>query len=172
MNRICLIGRLTADPALRYTQSGVAVASFTLAVDRGFKNADGERETDFIDIVVWRQLAELCANHLSKGKLAAVDGSLRIRAYEAKDGGKRKAAEVVADNVRFLSPRETTPEAGGGRGGGAPREGRSEAEGFPAKHEAERLLRGVSAATASRGFRGGSAAERPWPEYASDELLF
>lgn len=112
LNRIVLIGRLTADPELRFTQSGIAVATFTLAVDRNFKNAAGERETDFIDIVVWRQQAENCANYLSKGKLAAVDGSLRIRTYEAKDGSKRKAAEVVADNVRFLSPRE------GGAGGG------------------------------------------------------
>ncbi|MDO4581420.1 MAG: single-stranded DNA-binding protein [Bacillota bacterium] len=113
LNRVVLIGRLTRDPELRYTQSGVAVASFTLAVDRNFKNAAGERETDFIDITVWRQQAENCANYLSKGKLAAVDGSLRLRTYEAQDGSKRKACEVVADNVRFLSPRE-----GGGDGGG------------------------------------------------------
>ena len=119
LNRVVLIGRLTRDPELRYTQGGVAAASFTLAVDRGFKNAAGERETDFIDIVVWRQLGENCAQYLSQGKLAAVDGSLRVRAYETKDGGKRKAAEVVADNVRFLSPREAEPEdsAGGGYGG-------------------------------------------------------
>ncbi|MEG1997278.1 MAG: single-stranded DNA-binding protein [Clostridiales bacterium] len=106
LNRIVLIGRLTKDPELRYTQSGIAVASFTLAVDRGYKNASGERETDFIDITVWRQQAENCANFLSKGKLAAVDGSLHIRSYETNDGQKRKAAEVVAENVRFLSPRE------------------------------------------------------------------
>lgn len=107
LNRIVLIGRLTKDPELRYTQSGIAVASFTLAVDRGFKNANGERETDFIDITVWRQQAENCANYLSKGKLAAVDGSLRIRSYETNDGQKRKAAEVVAENVRFLSPKDS-----------------------------------------------------------------
>lgn len=107
LNRVVLIGRLTRDPELRFTQSGIAVATFTLAVDRNFKNASGERETDFIDIVVWRQQAENCANYLSKGKLAAVDGSLRIRTYEAQDGSKRKAAEVVADNVRFLSPKDS-----------------------------------------------------------------
>ena len=106
LNRIVLIGRLTRDPELRFTQSGIAVASFTLAVDRNFKNAAGERETDFIDIVVWRQQAELCAKYLSKGKLAAVDGSLHIRNYETQDGQKRKAAEVVADSVRFLSPKD------------------------------------------------------------------
>lgn len=119
LNRVVLIGRLTRDPELRFTQSGIAVASFTLAVDRNFKSASGERETDFIDIVVWRQQAEHCANYLSKGKLAAVDGSLRIRSYETQDGQKRKAAEVVADNVRFLSPREGGA-AGGGNAYGTP----------------------------------------------------
>ena len=104
LNKIILIGRLTRDIDLKYTQSGIAVASFTLAVDRGFKNANGERETDFIDITVWKQQAENCANYLSKGKLVAVEGSLQIRSYEAKDGSKRKVAEVVANNVKFLSP--------------------------------------------------------------------
>ena len=106
LNRIVLIGRLTRDPELRYTQSGIAVASFTLAVDRSYKSATGERETDFIDITVWRQQAENCAKYLAKGKLAAVDGSLHIRSYETSDGQKRKAAEVVADTVRFLSPKD------------------------------------------------------------------
>ena len=106
LNRIVLIGRLTQDPELRYTKNGIAVASFTLAVDRRYKNAEGERETDFIDVVVWRQQAENCANYLSKGKLCAVDGSLQIRSYEAKDGTRRKAAEVIADDVRFLSPKD------------------------------------------------------------------
>ena len=106
LNRVVLIGRLTRDPELRFTQSGIAVCSFTLAVDRNFKSASGERETDFIDIVVWRQQGENCANYLSKGKLAAVDGQLRVRSYETQDGQKRRAYEVVADNVRFLSPKE------------------------------------------------------------------
>lgn len=112
LNRIILIGRLTRDPELRFTQSGVAVASFTLAVDRKYKNAAGEKEADFIDIVAWRQLGETCANYLSKGKLAAVEGSLQIRGYETKDGQKRKAAEVIADSVQFLSPKD-----GGNNGG-------------------------------------------------------
>jgi single-strand DNA-binding protein len=106
LNRIVLIGRLTRDPELRYTQSGVPVASFTLAVDRSYKNAAGERETDFINIVVWRQQGENCAQYLSKGKLAAVDGSLQLRNYTGNDGVKRTAAEVVADSVRFLSPKD------------------------------------------------------------------
>ena len=120
LNRVVLIGRLTRDPELRFTQSGIAVATFTLAVDRNFKNASGERETDFIDIVVWRQQAENCANYLSKGKLAAVDGSLRIRTYEAQDGSKRKAAEVVADNVRFLSPKDSGASSCSAAAYGAP----------------------------------------------------
>lgn len=104
MNRVVLIGRLTRDPELRYTKNGTPTASFTLAVDRAYKNEAGERETDFIDVVVWRQMAEHCANYLAKGKLAAVDGKLQIRTYPAQDGSKRKAVEVVADTVRFLSP--------------------------------------------------------------------
>ena len=130
LNRIVLIGRLTQDPELRYTKNGIAVASFTLAVDRRYKNAEGERETDFIDIVVWRQLAENCANYLGKGKLCAVDGSLQIRSYEAKDGTRRKAAEVVADDVRFLSPKN--------EGGGSYREAPpAEASPFAAGNDAD-----------------------------------
>jgi single-strand DNA-binding protein len=115
LNRIVLIGRLTKDPELRYMPSGVAAAQFTLAVDRNFKNKDGQRETDFINIVVFRQQAEHCATYLSKGKLAAVDGRLQIRTYDDNSGQRRWMTEVVADNVRFLSPRE-----GGGAPAGAP----------------------------------------------------
>lgn len=102
LNRIVLIGRLTRDPELRYTPSGVAVANFTLAVDRQFSNQQGERETDFIDIVVWRKLADLCGQYLAKGRMVALEGRLQIRSYETQEGQKRKVAEVVADNVRFL----------------------------------------------------------------------
>ncbi len=106
-NRVILIGRLTRDPELRYTANGSAVASFTLAVDRNFRNANGERETDFINIVAWRNLGERCSEYLSKGKLAAVEGRLQIRSYEGQDGIKRTVAEVVADDVRFLSPKDS-----------------------------------------------------------------
>ena len=102
MNHIVLIGRLVADPVLRYTQSGVAVTSFTLAVDRNHSKEDGQRETDFIDVVTWRKQAETCANNLTKGRLVAVSGRLQIRRYDDKDGIRRKAAEVVADQVQFL----------------------------------------------------------------------
>lgn len=101
LNRIVLIGRLTWDPELRYTPSGAAVASFRLAVERNFKNSDGEREADF-DIVAWKGLAETVANYMKKGRMVAVDGRLQTRSYENKEGQKVKVAEVVAENVRFL----------------------------------------------------------------------
>jgi single-strand DNA-binding protein len=107
MNTIILIGRLTRDPELRYTQQGTPVASFTLAVDRPFTNAQGQKDADFIDCVAWRKLGETVGNHLSKGRLVAVEGRLQIRSYEAQDGTKRRAAEVVADSVRFLDSRKT-----------------------------------------------------------------
>lgn len=107
LNRIVLIGRLTRDPEMRYTPQGVPVASFSLAVDRSYANQQGQRETDFIDCVAWRKLGETVGNHLTKGRLVAVEGRLQIRSYEAQDGTKRRAAEVVCDNVRFLDrPRE------------------------------------------------------------------
>lgn len=102
MNRIFLIGRLTRDPELRYVPSGQPVANFTLAVDRPFKNSQGERDTDFVDIVAWRKSAELATQHLSKGRLVAVEGRLQIRSYEAQDGSRRKVAEVVTDRIQFL----------------------------------------------------------------------
>jgi len=106
LNRVILIGRLTKDPELRYTPNGIAVGTFTLAVDRNYKNKEGEKQTDFIPCVVYRQLAENCANYLSKGKLAAVDGRLQIRSYETNDGQKRYVTEVIAESVRFLSPKD------------------------------------------------------------------
>lgn len=109
LNRIVLIGRLVADPQLRYTQTGTAVANFRIAVDRQFANNQGERETDFIDVVAWRKLGEVVANNLTKGRLVAVDGRLQIRQYE-HEGQRRQAAEVVADAVRFLDyPKDGGP---------------------------------------------------------------
>lgn len=103
-NRIVLVGRLTAKPELRTTQSGIAVATFTIAVERRYKNANGEKEADFIDIITWRGIAENCAKYLDKGSAVVISGSLQIRNYEDKNGNKRKAAEVVADEVRFITP--------------------------------------------------------------------
>ncbi|MBQ4641545.1 MAG: single-stranded DNA-binding protein [Oscillospiraceae bacterium] len=102
LNHITIMGRLTRDPELRRTGSGVAVASFSLAVDRDFgKNENGERETDFIDCVAWRQTGEFVSKYFTKGRMAVVSGRLQIRSWTDKDGNKRRTAEVVADNVYF-----------------------------------------------------------------------
>jgi single-strand DNA-binding protein len=115
MNHIVLIGRLTRDPELRYTPNGLAVATFTLAVDRDrAPNQQGEKETDFIRIVTWQKQAEVCANYLKKGRLVAIEGRLQIRNYETQDGQKRTAAEVVANRVQFLE--RNRDEAGGSPG--------------------------------------------------------
>lgn len=97
-----MIGRLTKDPEIRYLPSGVAVTTFFLAVNRNFTNQQGEREADFIPIVVWRGLAETCAKYLSKGRLVAVSGRIQTRSYEGRDGQRRYVTEVVADEVVFL----------------------------------------------------------------------
>lgn len=102
LNRVILIGRLTKDPELRYTPSGVAVTEFTLAVDRPFTGQNGEREADFIPVVTWRQLAETCANYLRKGRLTAVEGRIQVRSYDNSEGKRVYVTEVIADNVRFL----------------------------------------------------------------------
>ena len=102
LNHITIMGRLTRDPELRRTGSGIAVASFTVAVDRDFgKNENGERETDFIDCVAWRQTGEFVSKYFTKGRMAVVSGRLQIRSWTDKDGNKRRTAEVVADNVYF-----------------------------------------------------------------------
>ena len=102
LNKIFLMGRLTRDPELRRTQTGTPVASFSLAVDRDFKDkATGERTTDFIDVVAWRQTAEFVSRYFTKGRMAVVEGRLQIRDWTDKDGGKRRSAEVIADNIYF-----------------------------------------------------------------------
>lgn len=119
LNKIILIGRLTRDPELRYTAGGIPVAKLGLAVDRPFNNQKGEREADFIDIVIWRAQAENCAKYLGKGRLIAVEGRLQIRTYDDSQGVRRKAAEVVADNVRFLDKAREGGAAVGAAGAGA-----------------------------------------------------
>lgn len=104
LNKVFLIGRLTRDPDLRYTPSGVQVARFSLAVDRPFKKQDGTRETDFIDIVAWRQRAEFASNYLKKGKQILVEGALQVRSFVGQDGVKRRVAEVQAENFSFVGP--------------------------------------------------------------------
>ena len=122
LNRVTIMGRLTRDPELRRTQTGTAVASFTLAVDRDFKDkSTGERVTDFIDCVAWRQTGEFVSRHFAKGQMATVDGRLQIREFTDKDGNKRRAAEVVADQVYF----------GGGKQGSARQESVPAHEDYP-----------------------------------------
>ncbi len=102
LNRVILIGRLTRDPDLRYTPSNVATSTFTVAVDRGFLNQNGEREADFINVVTWRKQAENVKKYIGKGSLISVEGRLQTRNYTAQDGRKVYVTEVIADNVRFL----------------------------------------------------------------------
>lgn len=110
LNKIFIMGRLTRDPELRRTQGGNAVTSFALAVDRDFKSADGAKETDFIDVVAWRNTAEFAAKYFTKGRMAVVEGRLQMRDWTDKDGNKRRSAEVVADNIYFGdSKREDAP---------------------------------------------------------------
>lgn len=106
MNRAILIGNLAADPELRTTSSGASVCTFRLAVQRRFKNAQGEKEVDFIPIIVWRELANLCNQYLSKGRKCAVIGTIQTRSYQVQDGSTRHVTEVVAEEVEFLSPRD------------------------------------------------------------------
>ena len=103
MNKAILIGNLTRDPEVRTTGSGVSVCTFTIAVNRRFANQQGVREADFINIVAWRQTAELCGRYLAKGRKVAVVGSIQTRSYDAQDGSKRYVTEVVADEVEFIS---------------------------------------------------------------------
>ena len=139
LNKIILMGRLTRDPELRRTGSGTAVTSFSLAVDRDFKSQSGQKETDFIDVVAWRSTAEFVSKYFTKGRMAVVEGRLQIRDWTDREGGKRRSAEVVADNVYFGdSKRDNAGEygaapassyqapAGGGYQNSAPVGGQSE----------------------------------------------
>lgn len=111
LNKVIIMGRLTRDPELRRTQGGTAVTSFTMAVDRGFKSQSGEKETDFIDVVAWRNTGEFAAKYLAKGRMAAVEGRIQVRDWQDKDGNRRKSVEVVADNVYFAdSKRDSKPQ--------------------------------------------------------------
>ena len=108
MNRVCLVGRLTAKPELKYTGSNIAYTRFTLAVNRTFSNSQGEREADFISIVVWRKQAENVANYLDKGSQVSVEGRIQTGSYDDKDGNRRYTTDVVADSVQFLDSRKNS----------------------------------------------------------------
>ena len=118
LNHITIMGRLTRDPELRYTQSQTPVASFTLAVDRDFGSRDGgEKQTDFIDCVAWRQTAEFVSKYFQKGSMAVVSGRLQIRDWTDREGGKRRSAEVVVDNIYFGESRRRDSGDSGSYGG-------------------------------------------------------
>lgn len=126
LNHIVIMGRLAKDPELRHTQSGVAVTSFRLAVDRDFKDKNtGEKATDWIDVVAWRQTGEFVSRYFTKGRMAVVEGRLQIRQYTDRDGNKRTAAEVVADNVYFGDSKKD--DSGDGYRGGDCGSGASDA---------------------------------------------
>lgn len=113
MNHVTLIGHLTRDPEVRCTQSGISVCTFTLAVDRRFAKrdaGDGRQTADFIPVVAWRKLAEICGNNLSKGRLVGIEGSMQVRSYQAQDGSKRYITEVIADEVEFMGKKEGQQE--------------------------------------------------------------
>ena len=160
MNQVILMGRLTRDPELRHTQTGTPVASFTLAVDRGFKDKDsGERQTDFIDCVAWRQTAEFVTKYFVKGQLAAVSGKLQIRDWVDKDNNKRRNAEVVAENVYFTGDRRDN-SAGSVRGGAGVVGGR------------DKLRPPGEASAVQEGYYSGaytSQPQQPWNEHQGDD---
>ena len=112
LNKIFIMGRLTRDPELRRTQSGTAVTSFSLAVDRDYKSQSGEKETDFIDVVAWRSTAEFVSKYFTKGRMAVVEGRLQIRDWTDKEGAKRRTAEVVADQIYFAGAKTAPPSEG------------------------------------------------------------
>jgi single-strand DNA-binding protein len=118
MNHVILIGRLVADPETRYTQNGVAVCNFTIAVDRKFKNQSGEKESDFLNCVAWRKAAELIGQYMSKGRRIGVQGTLQSRKYQDRDGNNRTAYEIVVDEFEFLDSGGAGSGSGGGGGGG------------------------------------------------------
>lgn len=108
LNHLCIAGRLTRDPELRHAPNGAAVTSFTIAVDRDRRNQNGEKETDFIDIVAWRNTAEFVTKYFNKGRLAIVSGRLHIREWTDKEGNKRRNAEVLAENIYFADSKKET----------------------------------------------------------------
>ena len=147
LNHITIMGRMTRDPELRYTQSQTPVASFTLAVDRDFANRDsGERQTDFIDVVAWRQTGEFVSKYFTKGSMAVVSGRLQIRDWTDRDGNKRRSAEVVADNIYFGESKRR--DEGGSYGG------RSQSQGYDAPSREYDAPRRESAPS----YGGGSSA--------------
>ena len=118
LNKVIIMGRLVKDPELRRTQSGTAVTSFRIAVDRDFKGQDGSKQADFFDVVAWRATAEFVSKYFTKGRMAIVEGRLQLRDWQDKDGNKRRSAEVVADNVYFGDSKKEGDSSGGYKAAG------------------------------------------------------
>ena len=169
LNHIVLMGRLTRDPELRRTGSGVAVATFTIAVDRAFANsATGERETDFIDIVAWRNTAEFVSKYFTKGRMAVVSGRLQIRPWTDKEGNKRRSAEVIADNVYFGDSRRDNGNEGGY--GAAPAYGNGGSYGnAPAYGSAPAPTYGGAPAAPAYGYAAPAAPAAPASDFSMIE---
>ena len=169
LNQITIMGRLTRDPELRRTGSGIAVASFTLAVDRDYAEKGQERETDFIDCVAWRQTGEFVSKYFSKGRMAVVSGRLQIRSWTDKDGNNRRTAEVLADHVYFGDSKR---DDGGAQGSNNPAPTAPSASGYPqAAPAAPGYAPGYpQAAPAAPGYTQGASAApvaAPAPGYAA-----
>jgi len=158
LNRVLLIGRLTRDPEIRTTASGLTVAKFGLAVDRRFKNPQGERVTDFFDCSAFRQKAEFVEQYVHKGRLVAVEGSIELNEASGQDGIKRRYVNIIVDNIETLD-RAGDDSGGGGGGGGASRD--SEGGYYPEEEPEERPAPARPAARAAAPERGGDRDERP-----------
>ncbi|MDR0916516.1 MAG: single-stranded DNA-binding protein [Oscillospiraceae bacterium] len=178
MNHIILMGRMTRDPELRHTQTGTPVASFTLAVDRQFVSREGgERQTDFIDIVAWRQQAEFVTKYFVKGQLCAVHGRLQIRDWVDKENNKRRNAEVVAENIYFTGDRRNRDTEGGynsgerysGTSGGSYSSGGSYGSGDSAAPRPSAPTPARSSDSGSFGFASGAGASGGFSEFEEDD---
>ncbi len=166
LNKIFLMGRLTRDPELRHTQSGTPVASFTLAVDHDFKDkTTGERATDFIDIVAWRQTGEFVSRYFSKGRMAVVEGRLQMRDWTDKEGNKRRSAEVVADQVYFGDSKRDGDGGGYSSGGGYSQGGGYQQGGYQQGGNRG----GYAAAPASSGFGAAPTGGDQFAEISDDD---
>jgi len=159
LNNVVLVGRLTRDPEVRYTQNGIAVCSFTLAVERNYKNQAGERETDFINCTAWRKLGEIIGQYTSKGNMFGVQGSLQMRKYQDKDGNPRTVYDVVVQDFQFLEPKGS-----GGGGGGSSSQGPQGQRGGQA---------GYSQQTPAPSYGPGDGGMEPPPDnMMEDDLPF
>jgi single-strand DNA-binding protein len=164
LNKVVLIGRLTRDPELRYTSAGLAVASFSIAVDRVAKNQDGTKKTDFFRCNAWRQKAEFVSNYIQKGRLVAVDGRIELNEYTDKDGLKRFSTDIVCDNVELLDSNRDSPEeaaTGGGYGGGRAPQGQPADDGYFADEEPAPAPRRAAAPQPAAAPRQAPQTQRP-----------